>query len=300
MVAQIKILRNEARLTQAELAEMLGTTQQTIARWESGKSEPNITALKDLAMIFGCSVGDLLEMSEYQRPSSVRLHWMGNSFDGFWGHFGVRLDGGGHTRWFPISAGESQRIRRCLSSAEVGPWVSVWTLNNRVLYVNTNNVSRVLLVDDDCDPQEDWEHKDQALGFEQGIASEIFRALESLLETEDDLEAWETDASDNYKATVLDFVEKSELDRDNIETLLFHTHVYLSNGDRLSYWADDTDLYNLDFSVGLGDVEKLVEVSTAEGEEHYYPAQKTAMVDVPQVQLVDEFNRVLAELEEES
>ena len=68
MVAQIKILRNEARLTQAELAEMLGTTQQTIARWESGKSEPNITALKDLAMIFGCSVGDLLEMSEYQRP----------------------------------------------------------------------------------------------------------------------------------------------------------------------------------------------------------------------------------------
>ena len=138
------------------------------------------------------------------------------------------------------------------------------------------------------------------MGFEQGIASEIFRALESWLETEDDLEAWETDASDNYKATVLDFVKKSELDRDNIETLLFHTHVYLSNGDRLSYWADDSDLYNLDFSVGLGDVEKLVEVSTAEGEEHYFPAQKTAMVDVPQVQLVDEFNRVLAELEEES
>ena len=82
--------------------------------------------------------------------------------------------------------------------------------------------------------------------------------------------------------------------------MLFHTHVYFSNGDRLSYWADDSDLYNLDFSVGLGDVEKLVEVSTAEGEEYYFPAQKTAMVDVPQVQLVDEFNRVLAELEEES
>ena len=95
MVAQIKILRNEARLTQAELAEMLGTTQQSIARWESGKSEPNITALKDLAMIFGCSVGDLLEMSEYQRPSSVRSHWMGNSFDGFWGHSGVHLAGAG-------------------------------------------------------------------------------------------------------------------------------------------------------------------------------------------------------------
>ena len=38
-----------------------------------------------------------------------------------------------------------------LLTLEVGPWVSVWTLNNRVLYVNTNNVSRVLLVDDDCD-----------------------------------------------------------------------------------------------------------------------------------------------------
>ena len=105
-----------------------------------------------------------------------------------------------------------------LLTLEVGPWVSVWTLNNRVLYVNTNNVSRVLLVDDDCDPQEDWEHEDQALGFEQGIASEIFRALESWLETEDDLETWETDASDNYKATVLDFVKKSELDPGRLQS----------------------------------------------------------------------------------
>lgn len=298
-MVQIKRLRTDARFTQAQLAKMLGTTQQTVGRWEAGKSEPNITALKDLAMIFGCSVGDLLEMGDNQRPPSVWPHWFGTSFDGFWGHFGVRLDGGDHTRWYPISLGESQRVRRCLSSEDLLPWVSVWTLNNRVLYINVDNVARVLLVNDDLDSLEDWDHQDQALGYKDGIAGEIFRGLESRWLHEGDLEGWGRDASENYIDTVVDFIKEHELDEDSIETLLFYTHVYLSNGEQFSYWTNVSNLYHLDFSAGLGDVDRLIELSTAEGEEFFFPAKRIAMVDVPQAQLIGEMKRVLAELEKE-
>ena len=299
MIAQIRRLRTEARWTQAELAKMLGTTQQTVARWESGKSEPNIKALKDLAMIFGCSVGDLLEMSENHSPPSVRHYRFAKSFDGFWGHFGVRLDGSGHTRWYPVSLGEADRVRNCLSSCELLPWVSVWTLNNRVLYINTDNVSRVFLIDDDCDPGEDWDHEEQALGYEQGIEAEICKALESWLNREGDSDGWEIDASENYRATVLDFIKEHELDVDSVEMLILYTHVYFSDGKRLSYWADVSDVYDLDFSAEMGDVAGLVELSTVEHEGFFFPARKIAMVDTPQALLLAEFNRVDAELEKE-
>ncbi|WZL14762.1 transcriptional regulator [Vibrio phage vB_VpaM_XM1] len=37
----LKLARIESRLTQKELAEKVGVTQQTIAKWERGISTPN-------------------------------------------------------------------------------------------------------------------------------------------------------------------------------------------------------------------------------------------------------------------
>ena len=57
---RLKELRRQAGFTQAQLAQMLRTTQQTVGRWESGKVEPDIATLRDLAMIYGTSVDDIL------------------------------------------------------------------------------------------------------------------------------------------------------------------------------------------------------------------------------------------------
>ncbi|MBE3588699.1 MAG: helix-turn-helix transcriptional regulator [Thermoanaerobacteraceae bacterium] len=46
-------LRNEAGLTQAELAEKIGTTQSAIARMESGKVIPKLDSLARIAMACG-------------------------------------------------------------------------------------------------------------------------------------------------------------------------------------------------------------------------------------------------------
>jgi len=47
----IRQLRNTLRLTQQELAEELGTRQQTISEWETGMYQPRGTSAKLLSII---------------------------------------------------------------------------------------------------------------------------------------------------------------------------------------------------------------------------------------------------------
>ena len=58
----LKPLRARIGLTQKDLADRLGTTQQTIARWESGTNPIPTKHLKDLAVLLGCSVSSLLSV----------------------------------------------------------------------------------------------------------------------------------------------------------------------------------------------------------------------------------------------
>jgi DNA-binding XRE family transcriptional regulator len=53
-------LRKRFGMTQECLAELLKTTQQTVAKWESGTAEPDIATLRDLALIFGRSIDAIL------------------------------------------------------------------------------------------------------------------------------------------------------------------------------------------------------------------------------------------------
>ena len=48
----IKLLRDRMLITQTELAKLLGTTQVSIYRWESGKYEPSFKAKRKLKEYF--------------------------------------------------------------------------------------------------------------------------------------------------------------------------------------------------------------------------------------------------------
>lgn len=52
-IERLKGLRTEHKITQAALADAMGLSQQAIAKWETGKSSPDITTLKKLADYFG-------------------------------------------------------------------------------------------------------------------------------------------------------------------------------------------------------------------------------------------------------
>ena len=56
----IRSLREDRRMTQAELAEKLGVSSKTVSKWETAKGLPDITLLKPLAQALGISVIELM------------------------------------------------------------------------------------------------------------------------------------------------------------------------------------------------------------------------------------------------
>ena len=56
----IRRLREDRRMTQAELAEKLGVSSKTVSKWETAKGLPDITLLQPLAQALGISVIELM------------------------------------------------------------------------------------------------------------------------------------------------------------------------------------------------------------------------------------------------
>ena len=62
---QLKTLRKSWGLTQAQLADKLGTTQRNISYLESGKVEPDLQTLWRIADFFDAHIDFLLGRKEY-------------------------------------------------------------------------------------------------------------------------------------------------------------------------------------------------------------------------------------------
>ena len=52
-------MRKLLQMTQEDIAEKLGVTRQSVAKWEAGDSIPDLDKCKQLADIFGVSLDDL-------------------------------------------------------------------------------------------------------------------------------------------------------------------------------------------------------------------------------------------------
>lgn len=58
--AIIKKLREEQKMTQAELADILNVSDKTISKWENAKGYPDITLIEPIAQALGISTIELL------------------------------------------------------------------------------------------------------------------------------------------------------------------------------------------------------------------------------------------------
>ena len=55
----ILTFRRENGLSQESLAEKIGVSRQTVAKWEAGESTPDLTLASELASVFGISIDRL-------------------------------------------------------------------------------------------------------------------------------------------------------------------------------------------------------------------------------------------------
>ena len=60
IAANLRYLRSRQRYSQEEVAEKIGVSRQTVAKWESGESLPDILNCEALADLYDVSLNDLV------------------------------------------------------------------------------------------------------------------------------------------------------------------------------------------------------------------------------------------------
>ena len=65
MKNRLKLLRAEHELTQAELAERLGVSRQTVYAIEAGKYDPSLPLAFKIARLFGLRIEEIFEPDEH-------------------------------------------------------------------------------------------------------------------------------------------------------------------------------------------------------------------------------------------
>lgn len=68
----IATLRRQAGLSQEALAEKLEVSRQTLAKWESGESVPDVQRCDKLAELFDTSIDDILHSDYGRRPKAPK------------------------------------------------------------------------------------------------------------------------------------------------------------------------------------------------------------------------------------
>ena len=77
MMNRIKLLREELKMTQQELANRLGGAKSTVAMYEKEDRNPSLDVLIKLSEIFNCSIDYILGKSDIRYISEAREN---NSF----------------------------------------------------------------------------------------------------------------------------------------------------------------------------------------------------------------------------
>jgi transcriptional regulator with XRE-family HTH domain len=324
---RLKQLRESAKYSQQQLAHMLQTTQQTIARWEAGKAEPNLAALRDLALIFGTSVDDLLGTNPLQStPASTGYHLLMSSQaqDGFWGHVGLKLDGSPHSKWFPITLSTANEISNAIANVENDQkWIAFTTLANKFVLCRPAALQKVLLLDDACDePEDDWELD---LPY-QGLPLELYRFFDTLHDLAYSVEVWKKaeatlpneehddesmpskdseaawrafikeisehlqgDASEAFlSAAATSFIKAKLYDETNFYEQMECTTIRFTDGAAEQFWIDSQDLLSAIHECDGGDMPAMIRLDHMGGDfEAFYPASRISAIIMPLLPIME-------------
>ena len=91
---KLKMLRKESGLTQEELAEKLNVSRQAITKWESGDGIPDIENLKQISILFGTTIDELVKEDQVVNIETKKQY-----------SFAKELDIN-HTKHFDINIGK--------------------------------------------------------------------------------------------------------------------------------------------------------------------------------------------------
>ncbi|MDO0945461.1 helix-turn-helix domain-containing protein [Chromohalobacter israelensis] len=282
----LKSLRESRNLNFSDLADKIDVSSEDVERWEKDPGSLTEHGLSGLAYCFGLSSEDLLAAIDGNSfkltTSDYYINKCKDFEDGWWGHFGVRLNGQDTSKWFPITLQEANRVSRVLSSiTSREEWMIVETLNNRILVFRPTAVSRLWLLDEAADePDDDWQISWDGYSGKPG---EFYKGLEEYY--------WEGvgcegsgEVSSIVRKHVEAFTDIHDLDLDQVRALVVETQIYDIDGGGFSYDVGDSRLSRIVDSIELELPVLMFELGNENGD-LYVSADSVSLIDIPKRRL---------------
>ncbi|MFL6856904.1 MAG: helix-turn-helix domain-containing protein [Allosphingosinicella sp.] len=295
---RLKELRIARGLTQAQLAKQIGTTQQSVARWEAGTSVPSVYSLDSIAYALGTTISHL--MGQRVPPADDATTGSNDDEEVFWGHLGLLYPGWKEPEWYPIGGDTRDRLWSALRNLDVDDrdrWVMCETLNNRMLAFRPDGLERAWLVDDDCDGPEGFWNPSFPLHDYSGHPTVVYRAMEEWLEGEWGIEEGDEEEQDRRKI-VEDLIKEAKLqDPDKLHAFLHHTIVHTNAGTAFSVWIEPEDLWRALTDLELGFGRMFYAPKFGGEEETFLPIERLVLVNAPLLDALEGRASELAELE---
>ena len=291
MKNRIREFREKLGLTQKELAEKMRTTQQTIARWESGDSKPNIAVFKDLAFLFGTSLDYLTrDYGEILTPDRFRFlkESLKEPIGKFWGHFGVLPTNQKTSTWYPITESSYKKLSYHLKKPEI---FTINCLNNKTLIINPKNVYRFVLNNDAEDSYfaEDFKlewHSNSLYPLETyEIMEEIYFGMGTVAHTQTSKDLYEK---------VKNIIQSHQLTKDDLYDFISMVNIIFSEGEtekihvvHYKKIAEIIDQIEMESFTGFGEYPANLVIGK-ENDTIYYPFINISVVEVPLVKIIHE------------
>lgn len=274
---KLKILRKSCNYTQKDLADIVGVKSKDISDWESNKSQPELKVLRDLAINFGTSVIDILSND----PVST-THWQPwqkeQIIDSFWGHIGILLCNSNNIKWYPITSATAQRIQQnlCCNSVIPNKLLSVDTLNNHFLIINTKSIKKISLLDDSSDAPENWEIPWD--GYQGLGAEEYYNLIEEYFWNK---KYFYKNTSENLQLIVKDLIEKNNFTEEIVDEMTHSINIYFSDNTsesiRMEYGSNFIEaIINIEMGIS-----KFISFNDSNFEKHFISTENIGLIDIP-------------------
>lgn len=138
------MLLRRAGLTVYQLATQLGVAQPTISGWVHGRNDPPSRVLREMALILGCGVNDILNG---QTPPSRLKAWLERweTESPLAGLVQLRFASGGEYE-HPLSERARQELFYGLRSRGRVPWVGFDTVDRRIVFFNARQLESLAMI----------------------------------------------------------------------------------------------------------------------------------------------------------
>ncbi|WP_239349375.1 helix-turn-helix transcriptional regulator [Snodgrassella communis] len=275
---KLKNLRKLYNYKQKDLAVMLGVKPKDISDWELNKSQPELKMLRDIAVIFGTSVYDLLN-NDVVTITSWKPWNTDERIDSFWGHIGILLYNSYVIKWYPITSATANKVECDLHDDQPDTQtkiLAVETLNNRVLFINKSIIKKISLLGDSSDMPKDWElpwDGYQGLGAEEyyNLIKEYFFNYEHFCEN----------TSEQLQIIIDELIKKNRITDDNVLELINDVYIYFhDNTTETISIGDASALLNSIMDIEF-EMSRFIHFEDLNGEIHFIPIENIGLIDTP-------------------